>query len=378
MSSSVNKILIIGGGFSGMAAAIQFRRQGVAVDIVEKNPNWRAYGAGISIGGATLRALQTLGLLEQFRQHGYVGDGLEIYDEHGNFLARLTTPPPAGADVPASGAIMRPVLSDIMAEACTAAGCHVRVGTTCTDIQLHADRVAVAFSDQTSDSYDLVIGADGLMSQTREQLFPGAPRPQFSGQGVWRAVFERPDHIRSTVLWHSEEKQMKIGVNPVSPTHMYLFLNDTRATNEFIPPEQQPELLREMMRRFDAPGVQALADQIGPDSQVLYRPLEGLLMPLPWHRGRVVLIGDAVHATTPHLAMGAGIGIEDAIVLAEEVAAHSDLEEALVAFEQRRWERCRLVVENSRRLGEIEMAGGDQREHARLMQESMIAIAAPI
>ena len=92
-----------------------------------------------------------------------------------------------------------------------------------------------------------------------------------------------------------------------------------------------------------------------------------------------MLIGDAVHATTPHLASGACIGIEDAIVLAEEIArADGDPPSALAAFEARRWERCRMVVENSVRLGEIEITGGDPAEHGALMRESMMALAAPI
>lgn len=101
-------------------------------------------------------------------------------------------------------------------------------------------------------------------------------------------------------------------------------------------------------------------------------------MPQPWHRGRVVLIGDAVHATTPHLASGACIGIEDAIVLAEELEKAECANAALEAFEARRWERCRMVVENSMRLGEIEIKDGDKQEHADIMRDSMIALAQPI
>ena len=91
-----------------------------------------------------------------------------------------------------------------------------------------------------------------------------------------------------------------------------------------------------------------------------------------------MLIGDTVHATTPHLASGACIGIEDAIVLADELSRHDDVSAALVAFENRRWERCRMVVENSGRLGEIEIAGGDKEEHARIMRASLMALAEPI
>jgi 2-polyprenyl-6-methoxyphenol hydroxylase-like FAD-dependent oxidoreductase len=86
------------------------------------------------------------------------------------------------------------------------------------------------------------------------------------------------------------------------------------------------------------------------------------------------LLGDAVHATTPHLASGACIGIEDAIVLSETLQNASSIEEALSAFQSRRWERCRMVVENSLRLGELEVSGGDKEEQTRIMQSSLMAL----
>jgi len=109
-----------------------------------------------------------------------------------------------------------------------------------------------------------------------------------------------------------------------------------------------------------------------------YRPLEAVLLPAPWHRGRVVLAGDAAHATTPHLASGAGMAIEDGIVLVEELRTQPDIEAALEAYTTRRFERCRLVVENSIKLGEIEMHDGSPQEHARLMAETLNILRAPI
>jgi 2-polyprenyl-6-methoxyphenol hydroxylase-like FAD-dependent oxidoreductase len=103
-----------------------------------------------------------------------------------------------------------------------------------------------------------------------------------------------------------------------------------------------------------------------------------MLLPLPWHKGRVLLIGDAVHATTPHLASGAGIGLEDGIVIAEELDRASSVAEALQRYDQRRWERCRMVVQNSLRLGQIEIEGGSQQEHGELMRVSQEALAQPI
>ena len=123
--------------------------------------------------------------------------------------------------------------------------------------------------------------------------------------------------------------------------------------------------------------VAALREKLGQDSQVNYRPLEWLMLPAPWHKGRVVLIGDAVHATTPHMASGAGMAVEDGRVLAAELAAHADPDEALAAFTARRFERARMVVENSVRIGEIEMAGGDQRDANAMLGDTMHKLQQP-
>ena len=130
MSESKPNILIIGGGFSGMAAAIQLRKQGADVDLVEIDPGWRSYGAGISLGGATLRAFRTLGVLDAFLQHGNAADGVELYTAAGHKIGDLPTPRIAGPEVPGGGAILRPVLAKILAEATRASGTHVHLGCT--------------------------------------------------------------------------------------------------------------------------------------------------------------------------------------------------------------------------------------------------------
>lgn len=376
MNRSASRILIIGGGFSGMAAAIQLRRQGAEVDLVEIDPGWRSYGAGISLGGATLRAFRTLGILDAFLAQGNAADGVQLCLPNGPRVAELPTPRIAGPDVPGGGAIMRPVLARILADATRASGANVRLGCTFTAIEQDAEGVEVAFTDGSRQRYDLVIGADGLYSQVREAVFPQAPKPRYSGQAVWRAVLPRPPEIDTCVMWMGP--RVKPGVNPVSKTEMYLFVTEPRPSNDHVDPATFADHLRGLLADFSAPALQAIRAQIGPDSQIVYRPLEGLLMPRPWFSGRVVLIGDTVHATTPHLASGACIGIEDALVLAEELAREVPLVAALAAFEQRRWERCRMVVQNSARLGEIEVAGGDKEEHGRIMRESLMALAQPI
>lgn len=376
MSGIARRVLVIGGGFSGMVAAIEFARAGHAVDLVEIDPDWRCYGAGISLNGATLRVLRRIGLLEEYLSLGAATDEVHLRGPDDAVIAAIPTPRVAGPEVPGAAGIMRPVLAGILSRAVRAAGVDVRLGTTFTAIEEAGPCVRVGFTDGSARDYDLVIGADGLYSATRRALFPEAPAPRYIGQSVWRALVPRPPEVETVTMWMGH--RLKVGINHVSATQSYLFLTEDRPNNDRLPQEALLPTLRALLGQFPSPLIGRLRDGLSEDSLIVFRPIEQLLLPRPWHRGRVVLIGDTVHATTPHLAAGACLGIEDAVVLAEEVGRGASLEAALEAFGARRWERCRMVVENSGRLGEIEVTGGDREEHAAIMRASTLALAAPI
>jgi 2-polyprenyl-6-methoxyphenol hydroxylase-like FAD-dependent oxidoreductase len=158
---------------------------------------------------------------------------------------------------------------------------------------------------------------------------------------------------------------------------MYLFCVDGYQSAERIPEKDWAGILTGLLAEFTGP-IGTVRDGLNAGSRILYRPLESVLVALPWHRGRIVLMGDAAHATTPHLASGAAISVEDAIVLAEELGRAESLETALRAYETRRFTRCKMVVESSLRLGELEVTGGSKDEHARVMRDSMTALLEPI
>lgn len=371
---AVRKVLIVGGGSSGMSLAICLARSGVEVDLIDRDPDWRAVGAGLSLNGASLAAFARVGVLERMGREGHFHAGLELYDIGGKLLHRAV-PPPDPSGLPNGGGILRPVLHQILASATRSAGARVRLGVAVASLREEGSGVLVRSTDGEEHTYELVVGADGLYSQMRERVFPEAPKPRFTGQGCWRAVFARPAELDCVQMYM--DTHHKAGLNPVSRDEMYMFLLEHVPDNRRMPQAQWPELLAERLAPFG--GIwRALRAGLGSDSRINYRPLEMLLLPSPWYRRRVVLIGDAAHATTPHAAYGCGLAVEDAIVLANELERESSLESALCGFMQRRFERCRAVVEGSARLGELEMGHASIAEHQAVSAALGRAIAQPI
>jgi 2-polyprenyl-6-methoxyphenol hydroxylase-like FAD-dependent oxidoreductase len=358
-----------------MCAAIELRKRGIEVDLVEADPEWRVYGAGITISAPSLRAFQQVGVLDAILAQGAASDGLDLFLANGTPLASIPAIPAAGSSVAASAGIVRPVLARILGEATRGAGVRVSLGTTFSSLSSRKQDVEVTLTDGSSHRYDLVLGADGINSKVRAAVFPEAPKPRYTGQVCWRAVVPRPASIRRAAMYIGG--QIKAGIVPVSADEMYLFFLETRATPEHIDVAQWPDLLRKALAEFTGP-IAAIRESLGDGSNIVYRPLFALMLPKPWHRGRVVLIGDAAHATTPHLASGAGLAVEDALVLAQEIERAGSCEEAIHRFTERRFERCRLVVENSVRLGDIEQNAGSPAEHEKLMRESTGALLAAI
>ena len=141
----IKKALVIGGGIAGMSVAIQLRKLGSQVDLVEIDKDWRVYGAGITLSGPTLRAFKEIGIIDALNKHGSLTDGLELYTAQGHKIADVPTPRVAGPEVPGSGGIMRPVLAGILRDATLASGTAVRCGTTFASIEQSNGQVEVLY-----------------------------------------------------------------------------------------------------------------------------------------------------------------------------------------------------------------------------------------
>jgi 2-polyprenyl-6-methoxyphenol hydroxylase-like FAD-dependent oxidoreductase len=368
---SDRKLLVVGGGFAGMSLAIRMREIGWEVDLVEIDPEWRVYGAGISITAPTYRASKRLGIIEELIARGYAShQGVRICTPSGKVIAEMPAEP-IEPGMPTAGGIMRPVLHEILSSRARASGANVRLGVTLNSYSEARDGIRVETSDGVTADYALVVGADGAFSKMRDLVFPDAPQPQYTGQYCWRLTAERPPEITGVHFYMAGS--ITAGVMPTSATHMYMFLLQVEPEKTRIDETTQWQRLKELMVPFSGL-LGGLRDGLSASSSIICRPLDAILLPRPWHRGRVLLIGDAVHATTPHLASGAGIAIEDALVLSQELDAEIDIERALTRFEERRWERCRLVVENSVRIGHMEQTHGDPATLKSLMAESAAAL----
>lgn len=366
--------LVIGGGTGGMSVAISLRLAGATVDLIDIDPQWRALGAGMTITGPTLRAFDRLGLLEAVRQTGYLSDRTKFFSADGT-VQREILAPFLEEGLPQVGGILRPKLHAIFAARLRELGAHVRLGISVARFDESQDSVDVTFSDGATGRYDAVVGADGVHSATRAVVLPNAPRAEFTGQGCWRLLADRPDHVTSPEIYFG--KDFKVGINPCSSDKMYLFANVTMPGNPFIPDDQLLSRMDELLAPIGG-NIRQVRAGLNDQSAVVYRPLDALLIPLPWHWGRIGLIGDAVHATTPHLASGAGLAVEDGLLVGQMLGQADDIEAAWKAFGERRWERSRLVVENSVRICKLEQDGGHDAQIAEIMDQSIIELSKPM
>lgn len=363
-----SRVLVVGGGIGGMSCAIGLRQLGCAVDLVEQDPDWRVYGAGITVTGPSFRAFERLGVLPELLARGF-GTRLPtgLHAASGEFLHDLPGFPNEG-NLPSVGGVLRPVLHDILSARVKATGAAVRLGVTVADWRDQGDGVQVRFTDGSTDDYAMVVAVDGAFSQARTRLFPDAPMPSYTGQYCWRLLGERPPGVNRPQFFVAG--RIIAGLVPVSATQMYMFLLQPLPEKIRIDAATQHELLAQLMAPFG--GVLGeLRDGLQRNSSIIVRPLEAVLLPQPWYKGNILLMGDAAHATTPHLASGAGMAVEDGLVLCELLQQCDSLQDCFAAFMRRRWERCRLVVENSVAIGYVQ-----QQEHPSMAQMEQLMGAA--
>jgi 2-polyprenyl-6-methoxyphenol hydroxylase-like FAD-dependent oxidoreductase len=365
---SVQEALIVGGGIGGMAAAIALSERGVKVDLIDLDPQWRVYGAGITITGPTLRAYRRLGLLDAVKAQGAITTKTRLFKYDGTHLHDLEEPV-IEEGLPATGGIMRPVLHRIMQGRVRELGIPVRLGLTVSSLVNVDGGVEVGFSDGSSGRYDLVIGSDSVASAVRDLAFPHMAPAVPTGQGCWRISIRKPPGLEfgEFYLGHANP----CGITACAPDQVYMWMLTPHVERDSFMDEV--ELFNELKRLLADFGGNAgwIRDNMTRQDWINYRPLAAVLQPKPWYDGRIVLLGDAVHATTPHLASGAGMAVESGIVLAEELARADSVAAGLLAYQERRYPRCQDVIDSSVSVGRLQLAHGDPRDHARILEGAL-------
>lgn len=367
------RILIIGGGIGGLTAAIALRAQGFGVDVIERDPDWSVYGVGIIQQSNVVRAMAQLGLLDDYLSAGFGFDFVEIYAPSGDRIARVPSPRLVEGG-PANVGIGRPALHKVLGARAKAAGAAIRLGITAPRLDADESGVTVGFSDGSEGRYDIAVGADGIYSDTRAMLFPNAPQPQFTGQSVWRYNFPRTADIDGL---HAYEGRIGVGLVPLSDQQMYIYVTTPEPENPRYPRDGLAAAMRSKLTGMP-PRIATLASDITDDDGVVYKPLETLMLDGPWHSGRIVLLGDAVHASTPHLGQGAGMAIEDSIVLADELARAASPDEAFQAYRARRFDRCQYIVSASRGVCDSQLGKAPPIDYAAVTRGMFETLARPI
>lgn len=348
--SAVQSVLVIGAGAAGTASAILLAEAGVSVEIVETKPAVTALGSGITLQGNALRVLRRLGVWNQVREAGYSFDTLGLRAPDGSLLAELNEIRSGGDDLPATLGMYRPDLVRIMCDRAVAVGAKLRLGTTPVNLAEVSDGVEVDFADGSSGRYDVVVGADGVHSWTRRSLGIET-EPQATGMGIWRAFGPRPADVTRTDLVYGGPSYIA-GYCPTGDDSLYAYVVEDYQDRSSLTPRQGLEVMRDLAEAYRGPWVDIRAQLVDPE-RVNYTKFEAHVIDGSWHRGRVVLIGDAAHSCPPTLAQGAAQGLEDAVVLAELLMTHDVVaEEMWTAFTERRLPRAKQVVEASVQLGQ--------------------------
>lgn len=334
------KAVIIGAGVGGLCAAHALQSIGIETVLYEQAEKPRADGAGLVLWANAVRALRQLGLDEAV-EIGYAGvsgtirrwDGLVLSNNDVKSLGEPTI------------AVHR---EDLMLTLLAKLGAAAQFGKQLASYEQDASGVTVTFADGTRASGDVLIGADGLRSRVRMQMQPNAI-PKYRGYAAWRGIVTFP-HTKVASMWgETWGRGARFGIVPLTRDRIYWFATANRPAS--TPPSNHKAELRALFAKWHAP-IPALIDET-PDEHILYNDIADLPSLDYWIDQRVTLLGDAAHATTPNMGQGACQAIEDAVALRNALRQQARVSEALKAYQERRLDHTRKVVERSRMIGRV-------------------------
>jgi 2-polyprenyl-6-methoxyphenol hydroxylase-like FAD-dependent oxidoreductase len=377
------KVLVVGGGIAGGVLSLGLAQKGVEVVLVDLRSELGGVGHGITLQGNALKAFQAVGIYDRLAEHGFAFSHLRMKSPDGHTIMEIPTPPMGGPDLPGTMGALRGDLADILADEVTKAGVDVRLGTTITSFDDRGGSadpgVVVTLSDGSTETVDLLVGADGIRSKVRSMMgITDEPKPV--GMGIWRTVAKRPAEMDCSELYFGGPKY-KAGYTPISEDLCYAFLLEENLDRSYLGEGPRGAELKERGQGYGGIWGQ-VRDSLADDAIVNYQWIEAICVESPWYRGRTIIIGDAAHACPPLIAQGAAMCAEDAVILAEMLTAGhvngQGVDEVLPAFMERRFPRVKMVLDNSLTLAEWEIhpetPGADP---GRIMGQTLGALVAP-
>ena len=346
---AANNVLIVGSGIVGQSLAVGLAQRGIECEIVEIKESFDIVGAGILIQGTGMRAFDEIGVGDEVRAIGWMErTRVTFRDVEENIVAAIGAGDDEGL-LPPGISFERQGLHEKLAELVAAEGVPVRMGTTVETIDEGDDAVTVTFTDGTSGAFDLVVGCDGIHSRVRAMAF-GVDKPEYSGFVAWRYIMPRPAELREMVWYWG--RVTTIGVVPIAEDLIYLAGTSAEPGKPRFDRDKLPQVYRE---RFSEYGhlIPELLSQVTEPDKVVATPMEQVILPPPWYRGRVAVMGDAAHATCPFWAQGASMGLEDAALFMRFLTENDDLPEVLGSWFERRYPRCMMVQKGSYETGKM-------------------------
>lgn len=351
-------IAIIGGGIGGLTTAIALRQQGFSPIVYEAAPELRPIGAGITLAINAMQVFRKLGLADKAISAGHSIEQLLITDGRLRPINRTVLRPLIEEfGVPNLG-IHRGALQQLLVDALPAEA--IRLGKSLRCLENGEGGVQLHFDDGAYAAADIFIAADGIHSAVRRQLFP-ACRQRSAGQVCWRGVCRAdtgPWRQQGTEAWAPGKR---FGIVPIAEESIYWFA----VVNEkpgFDWESLSKEGLLDAFQPFARPVLELIENT--PADRIIYSPIYDLEALPRWFSGRIVLLGDAAHATTPNMGQGACQAIEDAWVLAQCLSS-LPLGEAFSQYQDRRKKRADGIVKQSRRLGRMAQLDSSALGHLR-------------
>ncbi|WP_207592882.1 FAD-dependent monooxygenase [Halomontanus rarus] len=342
------KALIIGCGVAGPVLALYLQRIGITPVIFEGRPEPRDdVGFFLNLAENGTDVLETLGIKEDVLEDGHQSNRLVFQNHRQKQL---------GENPSETVLIKRGLLTKGLREVATEQGITVEFGKRLTDVQIpHEDMVIAYFDDGTEAHGDFLIGCDGIHSQTRRSILPNAPDPEYT-EIIDSGAFTRNDSISPSngVMRMTFGADGFFGYQKVPTGEIYWFENHERKEapdrdelDAISPEEWKEKLLR--LHKDDHNEVTEIIRST--DDRIGKWPVYDLPSLPTWHQGTVCLIGDAAHATSPHVGQGASLAMEDAIVLAKCLRDTEEVQDAFETFESVRRDRVEEIVEISRETG---------------------------